>query len=158
MTAQFANAQVNLWGSPTMMICAYMKEKQEQFQRRGGREWTYVQDHPGTRAISAYMKMLFRKENAAYAWLKENRRPLYPVIRPTSVQLCTLNTESGKMVPVANFFFREMYEWYGLDPEEGYLRLHNTAELEALEASICDHIATLPHIRCGAGFSLRHRW
>lgn len=155
MTAYFTNAQVNQTGSPAMMILAYMKEKLEQIKRRGGREWTYVQEHPGTRAISAYMQMLFRKENPAYVWLKENHRQLYPVIRATSVQLCTLNTETGKFVPVGNFFFREMYEWYGLDPEEGYLRLHNCAELEALEASITESVAKLPHIRCGAGFSLR---
>lgn len=138
-----------------MMLLAFLKERYQQTKRRGGRVWTYVQDHRGTHAISEYMRMLFEKDSPAYNWMKENRRPLYPVIRATSVQLCDLKPETGKLIPVGNFSFREMYDWYGLYPEEGYLRLHNRSELEALEASITEKIAQLPHIRCGTGFSLR---
>lgn len=128
-------------------------------------ERDFVRNHKGTRAICAYMKMLFDKGNTGYNWLKANPFfPLYPKIEDDQVLLCYLYTQKNPQSfqemksrdeEVTRYSFQEMYRWYGLANGEGYELLDTKLKKNELEHQISFAVQELPHIRYNGGFVVK---
>lgn len=105
------------------------KEQREQ-------EEAFVRNNEGSKAICAFISDLFDKGNACYEWLKKNHVGLYPVINQDSVSLCYMKAGDGqslsgvkpKDIEVANYSFKEMYNWYGLDVNCAYNELSSRTQ------------------------------
>ena len=67
----------------------------------------------------------------------------------------TLKSSMPKDVEVANYTFREMYEWCGLDLSRGYFILDSRTQMNALESMITTSVLQLPHIKFNNGFLVK---
>lgn len=127
------------------------------------RDEEFVRNHKGSKAICDYFVALFEKGNSGYNWVKRNKTGLFPVIKQDSVVLCYTQSGDGKSfsgmftkeVEVATYTFQEMYDWYGLDSEEGYQMLHSRTQLDTLEQMINSAVTKLPHIKYSGGYYVR---
>lgn len=106
---------------------------------------------------------LFDKGNAGYAWVKQNRVGLYPVVGEESVALCYMQPGDGqsfsgikpKDVVVSEYSFQEIYSWYNLEAGSGYERLTSRTQLNALEQQIHSEVQKLPHIKFNNGYLVK---
>lgn len=128
-------------------------------------ERDFVINHEGTKAICAYMKMVFEKGNPGYNWLKQNHGyPLYPKVENNQVLLCYQHVEKNpqsfkdakpKDVEVGRYSFQEMYAWYGLNDGEGYSFLDTKLKCRTLEGRITSAVEEHPHIKYNGGFLVK---
>lgn len=128
-------------------------------------ERDFVNNHKGTEAICAFMKMIFDKGNPGYKWLKENRTyPLYPKVENNQVLLCyqysqktpqSFKDAMPKDEEVGRYSFQEMFNWYGLADGEGYNFLDTKLKKRALESRIVSAVEELPHIKYNGGFVVK---
>ena len=126
-------------------------------------EEAFVLDNEGTKAICAFFSYLFDKGNEGYNWVKKNRVGLFPVINSDSVSLCYMQAGDGqsfsgmkpKDVEVVQYSFKEMYDWYGLEPGAGYSSLSSRTQFNVLENMISSEVQQLPHIKYNNGFIVK---
>lgn len=123
----------------------------------------FVRENEGTRAICEYFVQLFEKGYNGYDWLKQNRKPVYPVVNGNSVSLCyyqpgngqSLSEVKGKDVVIWNYTFQELYQWYGLSGQSGYSQLTTRTQRRTLEGMIAAEVSNLPHIKYNGGFLVK---
>ena len=127
-------------------------------------ERNYIRSNPGTKAISAYMQMLFDKGGPAYNWVKSNRTPLYPIIKSDCVVLCYMQTNPNaqsfrdampKDAEICRYSFQEIYRWYGLRNGEGFSGISNKVQANTLESCINNKVQELPHITYNGGYRVK---
>lgn len=132
-------------------------EKLSKTKEQREQEEAFVRNNEGSKAICAYIADFFEKGNPGYAWLKENKFPLYPVINKDSVSLCYMHTGDGmpKDAEVGNYSFQEMYSWYGLAEGIGYSSLTSRTQMNVLEQMINSEVEKLPHIKFNGGYLVK---
>lgn len=121
-------------------------------------EKAFIRNHVGSKAICAYIANLFEKGNTGYNWLKENRKPLNPVVHKDFVALCYVQGYQDRLpkeIEVGRFTFEEMYQWYGLKPGQGYSYLRTRIMFDTLEWMINAEVQKLPHMKFSGGYLVK---
>lgn len=126
-------------------------------------EKNFVRENKGTEAICAFIAQQFEKGNPGYNWVKKNKVGLYPIVHDSSVSLCYMQPGDGesfsgmrpKDIEVASYSFLEIYEWFGLEEDEGYRVLKSRTQKNELENMISSEVQKLAHIKYNNGFMVK---